>query len=107
MATTSSSLQVLFIGDLVGNPGQAVFKKHIQRLRDEHEIDVVIVNGENSAYDGRGITPEVMEFFASEKVDVVTSGNHIFAKKEIYPYLISNKDLIRPANFPAGCPGSG
>lgn len=104
---TSSPLQVLFIGDLVGYPGQSIFQKHIQKLRDTHSIDVVIVNGENSAPDGRGITPQVMEFFASLKVDVVTSGNHIFAKKEIYPYLTSNKDLLRPANFPAACPGTG
>lgn len=103
----SSILNVLFIGDLVGEPGRAIFKKHIQKLKDQYSIDVTIVNGENSASDGRGITPQVMEFFAVEKVDVVTSGNHIFAKKEIYPYLSNNQNLIRPANFPAGCPGSG
>ena len=100
----NSLLNVLFIGDLVGEPGRAIFKKHIQKLRDQYSIDVTIVNGENSASDSRGITPQVMEFFAAEKVDIVTSGNHIFAKKEIYPYLSSNQNLIRPANFPRRMP---
>lgn len=99
--------KILFIGDLVGDPGRAIFQKHLQRVRDAHAIDMVIVNGENSAPDGRGVTPQGMEFFKNLGVDIVTSGNHIWAKKEIIPYITDNKDLLRPANFPAGCPGTG
>ncbi len=100
-------LKVLFIGDLVGEPGRAIFARHIGRLVADHKIDAVIVNGENSAIDGRGITPQVMDFFLSHGVSVVTSCIHIWAKKEIYPYIAGSKQLLRPANFPAGCPGTG
>jgi len=100
-------IRILFIGDLVGEPGRAIFQKHIATIREKSAIDVVIVNGENSANDGRGITPTIMEFFKENGVDVVTTGNHVWAKKEIYPYFVDHKNLVRPANFPAGCPGSG
>ena len=100
-------LKLLFIGDLVGDPGRAIFGRQIGRLVDENKIDMVVVNGENSATDGRGITPQIMEFFIKLGVHVVTTGNHVWAKKEIYPYIATSKQLLRPANFPAGCPGSG
>lgn len=102
-----ASCKLLFIGDVVGEPGRAVLQKHISALRLKHKIDFVIVNGENSAADGRGITPTIMASFKEMGVDLVTSGNHIWAKKEIIPYFNDHKDLLRPANFPAGCPGSG
>lgn len=102
-----TTFKILFIGDLVGDPGRAVFQRHIQKLRDQYHPDMVIVNGENSAPDGRGVTPQTMEFFKFHGVNIVTSGNHIWAKKEIIPYITEHKDLLRPANFPAGCPGSG
>lgn len=101
------NVKILMLGDLVGAPGRAVFQKHIEAIRAKHGIDAVIVNGENSASDGRGITTKIMKFFKHHKVDVVTTGNHIWAKKDIYGYFAENKDLIRPANFPSGCPGSG
>ena len=100
-------MKILFFGDLIGNPGRALLQKHLVNLRMKYSADLVIVNGENSAPDGRGITPDIMNFFKSLSVDVVTTGNHIWAKKEIYPYFQNNKDLLRPLNFPAGCPGSG
>jgi metallophosphoesterase (TIGR00282 family) len=99
--------KLLFIGDLVGDPGRALFQKNVGTLREKHKIDFVVVNGENSAADGRGITPTIMASFKEMGVDLVTSGNHIWAKKEIIPYFNDHKDLLRPANFPAGCPGSG
>lgn len=103
-----NSLRVLFIGDLFGRTGVQVFLRHIDTLREQYSIDATIVNGENSAYqNGMGITPEVMEALKKAKVDVVTSGNHIFDKKEIYSYLSQNQDLIRPANFPSVSPGKG
>ncbi len=100
------NIRILFIGDVVGAPGRAMLQKHIARLREQYRIDATIVNGENSA-DGRGITPKIMDFFKHLKVDVVTSGNHIWDKKDIIPYLNSHDDLLRPANFPAECPGVG
>lgn len=100
------NLRILIIGDVVGAPGRAVLQKHINRLREQLHIDATIVNGENAA-DGRGITPRIMESFKHMKVDVVTSGNHIWDKKDIVPYLQTNTDLLRPANFPSSCPGFG
>lgn len=102
-----NSLRVLLIGDVCGGSGRAMFQKHINNLREQYQVNAVIVNGENSASDGRGITSRIMRFFKHHHVDVVTSGNHIWAKREIYGYLNSNKDLLRPANFPTGCPGVG
>lgn len=102
-----AKMRFLVIGDIVGAPGKAMLQKHIQGLKQRYQANVVIVNGENAALDGRGITPKVMQFFKHNGVDVVTSGNHIFQKKDIYPYFASYKDLLRPANFPASCPGAG
>ena len=100
-------IRILCVGDLVGTPGRALFKKHINALKQQYSIDGVIVNGENSAADGRGITPAIVEFFKRHGADMLTSGNHIFAKRDIYPYLSSHKDLLRPINFPASTPGTG
>ncbi len=102
-----STIRVLLIGDVVGSTGRTIFQKHIDRLKKEYNIDSVIVNGENSANGGRGITPRVVTFFKHNGVDVITSGNHIWDKREIYSYLNDNNDLIRPANYPTGAPGVG
>lgn len=99
-------LRLLFLGDIVGAPGMAMLQKHLEQLRAQHAIDAVVVNGENSAQ-GRGITPTIMKFFKHNGVDIVTSGNHIWQKKEIYPYLNEHRDLLRPANFPSDTPGVG
>jgi metallophosphoesterase (TIGR00282 family) len=100
------NIKVLFIGDVVGAPGRAMLQKHLNPLREKYKIDATIVNGENAA-DGRGITPRIMESFTHMKIDVVTSGNHIWDKKDIVPYLQTHDDLLRPANFPSECPGVG
>lgn len=100
------NLRILFIGDVVGSPGRAMLQKHLNHLRENYKLDAVIVNGENCA-DGRGITPRIMESFRHLKIDLVTSGNHIWDKKEIVPYLQAHDDLLRPANFPSECPGVG
>lgn len=100
-------IRLIILGDVVGIPGRALAQKHVQRLKHDYKADGIIINGENSASDGRGITPRIMHFFKHIGADVVTSGNHIFQKKDIYSYLASHKDLLRPANFPASCPGSG
>ena len=103
----NNSLRVLLIGDVVGATGIAMFQKHIHHLKEKYSCDAVIVNGENSASNGRGITSRVMNFFKHCGVDVVTSGNHIWAQRDIYSYLHENKNLLRPANFPHGDPGVG
>ena len=100
-------MRVLLLGDIVGVPGCTIFQKHVDRLKKEHKIDAVIVNGENSAPDGLGITARTAHFFKHNGVDVITSGNHIWNKKDIYPYLNENHDLLRPANYPPGTPGVG
>jgi hypothetical protein len=100
-------IRVLFIGDIVGESGCRIFQKHINRIREEYKIDALVVNGENSASSGRGITPELATFFKSQGVDVVTTGNHIWYKNDIYPYLATHTDVLRPANFPSEAPGVG
>lgn len=97
---------ILMIGDVVGAAGRTIFQRHIQNIIKEYSIDFVIVNGENSAH-GQGITPRIVDFFKQHGVDVITSGNHIWHKKEIFPYLTTNQDLLRPANYPSGVPGVG
>jgi len=101
------TIRVLFLGDVVGNIGRSMFKKHIKTLKAEHIIDFVVVNGENSMNNGRGITSRIVEFFKHNGADVITSGNHIWDQYEIQEYLKTHADLLRPANFPAACPGSG
>lgn len=100
-------IRVLLLGDLVGVPGCTIFQKHIERLKQDYAIDAVIVNGENAAGDGMGITPRIARSFKHNGVDVITSGNHIWNKKEIYEYLNEHHDLLRPANYPSGVPGVG
>lgn len=102
-----SNIRILFLGDAVGVPGRTMVQKHLAHLKREYKIDFAIVNGENSASDGRGITSRIVRFFRHVGIDIVTSGNHIWAKKDIYQYLTENKDLLRPANFPNMCPGVG
>jgi 2',3'-cyclic-nucleotide 2'-phosphodiesterase len=101
------SIRILLLGDISGASGRAIFQKHIASLKQVYTIDGVIVNGENSASDGKGITTRIMKFFKHNGVDIVTSGNHIWSKKDIYSYLNDHRDLLRPANFPSGCPGVG
>ncbi len=100
------NFRLLMIGDIVGAAGRTVFQRHINALRAEYALDAVIVNGENSAH-GVGITPKIADFFKSCGVNVITSGNHIWHKKEIFPYLATHHDLLRPANYPSGAPGVG
>jgi 2',3'-cyclic-nucleotide 2'-phosphodiesterase len=102
-----NTIRVLFIGDVVGALGRAMFAKHIAPIKVQYAADAIIVNGENSAPSGRGITPKNVQFFKNHGVDIITSGNHIWDSRDIYPYFAQHKDLLRPANFPRDCPGSG
>jgi metallophosphoesterase (TIGR00282 family) len=101
------TMRVLLLGDIVGATGRAVFAKHIAKLREKHGIHAVIVNGENSSDQGRGITPKIAEFFREHGVDCITTGNHVWFRNEIYSYLDEHRSVLRPANFPAGAPGVG
>ena len=100
-------IRILFIGDVVGQPGRAMFQKHIDHIRNTYKIDGIIVNGENSDNRGRGITSRIVKFFRHNGVDVITSGNHIWHNREIYSYLEQHNDLLRPANYPSDTPGVG
>jgi metallophosphoesterase (TIGR00282 family) len=99
-------INVLFIGDVFGSPGRAFLKEQLPGLMDRHNTDFVIVNCENAA-GGAGLTSDVAAELFDMGVDAMTSGNHIWDKKEIYPFLDSDKRVLRPANFPPGVPGRG
>ncbi len=103
----SEKLRFMFLGDIMGHTGQAIFQKWNNKLKKKYHIDAVIVNGENAAKNGKGIAPKEMEFFNDNGVNVVTSGNHVWKDKKIYNYLEEHIDLIRPANYPPSCPGKG
>jgi 2',3'-cyclic-nucleotide 2'-phosphodiesterase len=103
----NGNLRVLMVGDLVGAPGRMMFQKYSKNLQKEYDLDAVIVNGENSGSNGRGISPKIVHFFKHNGANVITSGNHIWNNKDIYNYLSQNSDLLRPDNFPSECPGTG
>src|SRR5690242_5585577 len=99
-------MNILYIGDTVGSAGRAIVKHYLKDLQQAHQIDVTILNCENAAA-GFGITPKIADELFDWGIDVLTSGNHIWDKKEIIPYLGKNSRILRPANYPAGNPGHG
>jgi metallophosphoesterase (TIGR00282 family) len=101
-----STMVILAIGDVVGSGGCEFLRSHLPSLKKLHGIDLVIANGENSA-DGNGITPYSAEYLFTSGVDVITSGNHVFRRKEILSYLEDHQRLLRPANYPSCTPGNG
>lgn len=98
-------MRILFIGDIYASHGRKIVAEHLKSIVAEQKIDLTIANVENSA-GGFGVTPQIAEDFLSLGVDCMTSGNHIWDKREIYDYLNRQKRLIRPANYP-NAPGSG
>jgi metallophosphoesterase (TIGR00282 family) len=99
-------MKLLFIGDIVGRPGRDLVKRGLRAIVATHGIDFVIANGENSAA-GFGITREIGDQLFSYGVEIMTSGNHIWDKKEALEYIVREPRLLRPANYPAGAPGHG
>lgn len=97
---------VLAIGDVIGRPGRQAIRRFLPSLRRQYGLDLVIANAENTA-GGFGLTPETARELLSAGVDVLTSGNHIWAQKEIIPVLDSDMPVIRPLNYPPGVPGRG
>jgi metallophosphoesterase (TIGR00282 family) len=99
-------MRILFVGDIVGRPGRDLVRQGLAPLVDYHHIDLVIANAENAAA-GFGITREIGEQLLDLGVDVMTSGNHIWDKKEALDYIGIEPRLLRPLNYPAGAPGNG
>jgi len=99
-------MRILFIGDIVGKPGRRALEGLLGKVISEHAVDFTIANGENAA-GGMGVTPAIGTEILNLGVDVLTSGNHVWAKKEILPFLDVERRLLRPSNYPEGVPGKG
>jgi metallophosphoesterase (TIGR00282 family) len=99
-------VRILFIGDIVGKPGRELIRRGVGPIVEHHQVDLVVANAENAAA-GSGITRELGDQILAAGVDVMTSGNHIWSKKEAIDYIGTEPRLLRPANFPAGVPGNG
>jgi 2',3'-cyclic-nucleotide 2'-phosphodiesterase len=98
-------MNILFIGDIFGSPGRRIVADHLRDILETNRIDLAIANAENAA-GGFGITPAIAEDLFALGLDVLTSGNHIWDKREVFDYLDRQPRLVRPANYPAG-PGKG
>ena len=99
-------LTILFLGDVVGEPGRSAVIARLPKLKEEQALDFMIVNGENAA-GGRGITPRITIDLLRAGASVVTTGDHIWDQKEIISFIDTEPRLLRPINYPAGAPGSG
>lgn len=99
-------MKILYCGDIVGRAGRNVIIKHIKEIKQKHKLDAVIVNAENAAH-GFGLTPAIAQDLLDAGVDGIITGNHIWQQKEIYPFLDSNRQIIRPLNYPETLPGKG
>jgi hypothetical protein len=97
---------LLFIGDIFASPGRAMVARHLREITDAGEIHLTIANGENAA-GGFGITPPLADELFGYGIDVLTSGNHVWDKKELYDYISRAPRLLRPANYAAELPGAG
>lgn len=99
-------MRILFLGDIFGRPGREAVRDHLPQLFEEKHFDLCLANVENAA-GGRGITPSLASEFFDLGIDVLTSGNHIWDRKEIRGYLDEEPRLLRPANYPDIAPGQG
>ena len=99
-------MRILFLGDIVGEPGRKSVIAHLNDIKRKHSIDFSIVNGENSA-GGRGITPKIAKELFSAGVDVITTGDHVWDQRELLDYLPTQPKLLRPINYPPETPGNG
>lgn len=99
-------MKILFIGDIIGRPGRQMVRQWLPRLINQHSIDLVVANAENAAA-GFGLTPDVLAELLELEIDVLTTGNHVWDKREGIPCLDRESRLLRPANYPPGLPGRG
>ena len=100
-------MKILILGDLMGNSGKKAIQEHLRKIIKDKKIDFTIINGENAAEDGKGITKDITEELFNLGVDVITSGNHIWDKKETAEFISKEERLLRPENLAAGSPGNG
>lgn len=100
------AVRILVVGDVVGKPGRRAVSNHLHHIVDHHNVDFICANGENLA-GGIGITPATARELLSEGVSVITTGNHVWRKRDIYPFLDEEPRLLRPANYPDDTPGRG
>ncbi|PIP20166.1 MAG: TIGR00282 family metallophosphoesterase [Candidatus Omnitrophica bacterium CG23_combo_of_CG06-09_8_20_14_all_40_11] len=99
-------MNILFIGDIVGSPGREAVRELLPELQKEYKLDFVVANAENAA-GGSGITPKIAQELFEAGVNVLTSGDHIWKKREIFEIIDKEERILRPLNFPAGVPGRG
>jgi 2',3'-cyclic-nucleotide 2'-phosphodiesterase len=99
-------MRLLFLGDIIGEPGRKAVMQNLAALREELAVDFVIVNGENSA-GGRGITPKIAIDLLRAGVAVITTGDHVWDQKDLAPWLATEPRVLRPLNYPPGVPGAG
>ena len=100
-------MKILVLGDIMGLSGRNAIKKKLPKIISENKIDFSVINGENAADDGKGITKDIAEELFSLGIDVITSGNHIWDKQETTTYIETENRLLRPANLAQGSPGRG
>ena len=106
MTDRAALVRCLVIGDIIGKPGRLAVVSSCPHMRDELALDLVIANGENLAA-GMGLTPSLSEELLASGIDVITSGNHIWDKREVYDYLDTDRPVLRPMNYPDSTPGRG
>ncbi|WP_206811871.1 TIGR00282 family metallophosphoesterase [Paradesulfitobacterium ferrireducens] len=99
-------MKILFVGDIVGNPGRQAVKIFLQDVQKEYQIDVTIANAENAA-GGNGLTPQIAQELFDAGIQFMTMGNHVWDQRSIMDYIENEQRLIRPANYPLGAPGKG
>ena len=100
-------MRILILGDIMGSSGREVIKNKLQNIIKDRNINFTIINGENAADDGRGITQEIANEIFNSGADVITSGNHIWDKKETAEFISKESRLLRPENLVEGTPGNG
>ena len=100
-------MKILILGDVMGMSGRRAIQNNLEKIINTNKINFTIINGENAADDGRGITKQIAEDFFSLGVDVITSGNHIWDKEEAVEFINHENRLLRPANLAEGSPGNG
>ena len=100
-------MNILLLGDVMGPAGRKVIAEQLQNIIKKKKVDFVILNGENAADPGAGITKEIFEEFLKLGADVITTGNHVWDEKEAMDFITLEKRLLRPENLPKGSPGNG
>ncbi len=101
------SLRVLAVGDLVGKPGQEVLRELLPKLKEQHRLDFIVVNAENAASNGSGVTAREAQKILAQGVDVITLGDHWFKKSDLMPLFASRPEILRPLNYCSGAAGQG